>query len=470
MKSKDEMEKATILNMEGGADPSARHVMVDAGYEDEINLLDLWLVLSKHRYVILIVALACLILGGGYAMTRPVLYEYGAALQIGSMSAGAGTEKKHIETTENLLAKLTEGYIPFVLYEYLKENPEVKSAPGIKARVPKKSDLIVIESKGTDEDSAVHLSLISQVVAQVKKDHQPQMDMTRSQFEFSLKQEKLRLSELQNPVTLKEKQKSLEMDLLKAQIALDNLKDVRLTRVVKQELETQKKSQQNKLSALGDEAEMLLSERKRLDDVDRLLEKQIAELSATLNNELKNRNISENNVSSGEGAMTLLLIDNQVQGNRNRLAKLEERLNIGQQSLREKLDNQSKENKRQAEYYKTLIADTNRQLAKLDIDNGNKQQTIAAEVSSLKLKLEKLQLAHENEILNQQQKIDDLSYKLNGISDTQTLTDPMQSFEPVSSKKKLIVILSLFVGLFVGVFVAFFLEFLSKVKEKEQQA
>jgi len=465
-------KKVHVLDNNENAVQTVQLINVDSGsaYDDEISLIDLWLVLSRRRNMLLAIVLAFLVSGVSFAMLKPVLYKYNAVLQVGLMSVeGADSKPSYIEIPANVLEKLTKSYIPLVLSEYLQTHPELKSAPKLKASMAKKSDLITLEIKGKETESAEYRGIIQRVIAHVQADHQPQMDITKNRYERLLQKEKIAMSDLENPLTLKIKRKQLETDLLQANIQMENLKDQRLVKVLKQEFVTQKKVHHNKLASLGDEFKRLTSQQARLDDVDRLLGKRITELSGTIENEQRNRQLSVKSINSGPEAMTVLLLDNQIQSNRNELAKLEERLNITQQNQREKISNQLKDNTRSQEYHQKLVLDINNKLKKMDINNQYTQQKVAVNQSALQLGLEQIQLEHQNNLLIQQQKIDKISYQLKGLRDTQSLTSPMQSLEPVGVGKKIIVVISLLAGLFVGVFAVFFFEFISKVKEKTQQ-
>jgi len=351
--------------------------------------------------------------------------------------------------------------------QFLQNNPQLKSAPKIKASMLKKSDLIVLETRGQEKNSADYLGLIQSVVSLIKKDHQPQMDIVRSGLERSLESEKMRLEQLKNPLTLKLKQKKFEMDFLNSNLKIQNLKDKRLMAVTKQQLITQKKDNKNKLASLADGLKRIKSELLRLNEVDRLLEKRALDLTSTIENELKNRKLTVRNIKSGPEAMTILLLDNQIQANRDQLAKIEERLNIQQPNIREKLNNDIKANIRSQSLHKKLVTDIDAKLQKIDIVNDQAQQKAEIGQSSLELNKDKMLMDYKNSLLIQQQKVDAITYKLKGLRDTQTLTQPMQSINPVGLGKKLIVIMALMAGLFVGIFSAFFLEFLSKVKEKQ---
>jgi len=470
MKTKEDIQKIHVLGQNENMQQVVQLVGGDAGYEEEINLFDLWAVLVKRRNLFLAIVLAFMAAGITSALIKPVLHEYSAVLQVGVMVAEGNKEPKFIESPSNVLAKLTKSYIPLAQSEFLKNNPELKTAPEITAKMASKSDLIILEAKGEEKDSAKYLKIIQQVIGFIQKDHQPQMDIARNEYELLLQNEKILLTELEDPVTLKMKQKPLEIELVQANLKVEGLKDQRLVRVVKQELVTLRKEYKNKMASLADEHKRLSSERMRLHDVDRLLEKRVTELSNSIKNIQENRNLTAKSVGTGPEVMTVLLLDDQIQSNREQLAEIEERLNYKQQSLREKLDNQIKSNTRSQEYHQKLIQDVNSKLEKLDIENSHKQQEAIVTQSGLKLNLVKMQQDHENSILVQKQKINGLTYKLKGLRDTQTLTEPMQSLKPVGTGKKLIVVMWFVAGLFMAVFAVFFLEFISKAKERVSQA
>jgi len=470
MKTKEDVQKIHVLGQNENMQQVVQLVGGDSDYDDEINLFDLWFVLVKRRNLLLAIVLAFVVAGITFAAVKPVLHEFSAVLQVGVMVAEDNKEPKFIESPGNVLAKLTRSYIPLAQSEFLNNNPELKSAPVITAKMASKSDLIILEARGEEKDSGMYLDIIRYVIGYIQKDHQPQMDIARNKYELLLQNEKILLSELEDPVTLKMKQKPLEIELVQANLKIEGLKDQRIARVVKQELVTLKKEYKNKLASLSDEHKRLSSERARLSDVDRLLEKRATELSNTIKNVQENRNLTAKSVGTGPEVMTVLLLDDQIQSNRDQLAGIEERMNYKQQSLREKFDNQIKANARSQEYYQKLVLDVNSKLEKLDIENSHELQEASVTQSGLKLNLVKMQLDHENSILVQKQKIEAISYKLKGLRDTQTLTEPMQSLKPVGTGKKLMVMMSLVAGLFVAIFAVFFLEFISKAKERASQA
>ena len=64
--------------------PNSRPQIIpgDNAYDDEISLIDLWLVLVRRKLIILSVFFLCLVLGIVYAFTRPDRYEYRTGIEL----------------------------------------------------------------------------------------------------------------------------------------------------------------------------------------------------------------------------------------------------------------------------------------------------------------------------------------------------------------------------------------------------
>lgn len=63
--------------------------------EDEISLVDLWLVLMRRKGVVLGITVLCLALGVGYAMQKPVVYDYRTGIELAEVHGGP--ESKGLE-------------------------------------------------------------------------------------------------------------------------------------------------------------------------------------------------------------------------------------------------------------------------------------------------------------------------------------------------------------------------------------
>lgn len=330
-----------------------------ADQTDEISLVDLALVVWRHRRPAFFTMLTFAVLGIAAALLLPKKYAYTTTIEIGAHIEAEKTVP--IELPDTTLAKVRESYIPLARQRYLKAHADEDRAFNVEARIPKGSQLIVLESTAREQDRPVYQELQAQVVQDLVADHNRVFNIIRSGAEL-------------------EKQRAVG--------ALDVLKD-------------------------GEQ--FLLAELKRTDQSAALLKQQIADANGLIEEAQKNRAKAVGEARDEAKAMTLLMLDNEIQQSRVRLGTLDERLLVGLAERRDSLNNQLRENRRN-------------------------QAIQEAEVQRLALQIENLQ-------------------------ETRAVAAAMQSQEPVGISRSMIAVLSVFLGGFMGLLVVFGLEFRARVRE-----
>lgn len=439
--------------------------------EDSINLVDLWLELSKRKVIILASVVLALIAGLLIALALPTKYSYSTSLEIGTKleHSSAGDVSTLIEEPETVLAKIQESYIPLAQQQYRQGHNGDERVYKIEARTPKGSQLIVLQAKGAEEDAPAYLQHLQMVTDYVIKDHQRVMNIELGRLNTQLAMAKIQLDELTDPSTLATQQKRLEAQLSSANITLDELKDPRVLAVPRQKLEGQLAREKKKLVDLKDQAQLVKSRYGRLAETDKLLKQQIADLEAQISSALKRRDQAIGSVNTDAAAMTMLLIDNEIQQNRTRLAALQERLQVTQQDQRQKLEEQLAANGREQEIQGKVITQINSELSRLDIGNQRALLRQQPEIGKLEEQIAKLTADHQRAIARQKQTVAQIENRLNNFQQTRALAPPMRSLQPAGPGKSLIVLLALLLGLIIGVFAAFFAAFLERVKLARQQ-
>jgi len=440
--------------------------------EDSINLIDLWLELAKHRVIIFTSVALALIAGLLLAFLLPQKYNYTSTIEIGSTltQTSSGTAPQLIDPPETVLAKIQESYIPLAQQQFRKNHPDSNALYKINARTPKGSQLVVLESKGAEKDSANYLQLLQTVTQYLLQDHQRVMNVYQAGLNNQLALAKIKLDEITDPSTLATQQKQLESQLNNARIKLDELRDPRVLAVPRQQLENRLAREEKQLTDLKDQAKLIKARYQRLDEIDVLLKQQISDLESQIGSSLTQRKQAIGNMQSESAAMAMLLIDNGIQQDRTRLAALQERLFIDQQNLRLELEEKVAANLRSQSVQSKLIDKTNSELSRLDIGNQRALQRHQPEISKLEEKLTKLSADSRRAVERQQQTITQIEAQLNNLKATRTIAPPMQSLQPTGPGKNLIIILSLVLGLMFGIFAAFFASFLSKVKQQKTAA
>jgi len=283
--------------------------LYESGYEDEINLVDLWLVLMKHRTLIVIVVALCVLAGVMFALLTPAKYQYSTSIEIGTRLSGENVVV--IESPETLLAKIQESYIPLARQQYLSGHSAVGELPGIEARIPKGSQVIVLSSKGSESAGVVHKAIQQSVINMVKTDHN------------------------------------------------------RITDVLRKETEILQNRAMAKLEGLKDDATLIQAREKRLGDISALLSSQAKEVRDDLARARADRANAIRQTKDESRALTLMMLDSGVQQYRQRLAEIDERLKIKVVDSRDTLVRQLASNRRAQLGQQDTIAKLKIQLANL---------------------------------------------------------------------------------------------------------
>jgi|GEM_PF-1325089 len=470
MTGKVDYQKVHVLGENEVVNSPRQLLMIDSADDEEISLVDLYLMLSKHRKIMAITLVAVLLLGIFYAFSKPRVFDYSISLQTGKayISEGDGNHLRPIESADKLLSKIRETYIPLVVNEFIAQNPD-RDVPEIQAKIPKNSDIILLDAKGA-EDDPLPAALLQRVVDRVVESHRPYMELMKSQFATELGRAKLKLQELESAASLEVNIKRLEKQLLASKIEKSELLDPQLVRVKRQQYRTKIQAHKNRLASLEDKSNQLATQLKRLDQLDTLLEQQIASLSVDIEQALKNRLVSADGVADPSMAMTAMLLNNQLQADRKQMNSLQERLNIKQKNLREQLANDIRENERAIEYEKKLIQDTQNSLAKLSIDDRNGLSKLSSQIAETQAAIDKTRLDHQLALENQQQRVKNLTLKLQSLENTRALSEPLKSVKPVGAGPMLIIVVSLFAGLILAVLLALMREFMLRVQEKTDKS
>jgi len=329
-------------------------------YNDEISLVDLAKVIVRRKKTIYLVFTLSVLIGLAAAFLLPKTYSYTTTIEIGqSIDNG---RVRLIDEPQTLLVKINKTYIPLAQQAYFEQDTDAKDILNIKSDVPKKSQIIVITGKGTEDQQDMFESIGKDIVSKIKDDHG------------------------------------------------------RLLKVLKKRYESQLLSIDNQIQSVEQQINIFKQNIKRLDQKAMLIRSQIKGINKELKQSLKNRNNANLNVRNEANAMTLLMIDTEMQNNRNRLFDLQQKLEVD-------MDNQK-------DILNKKISDSIRKVAE-------------QKDASLLKKIE-----------------------LENLRETRALSVAMKSVEPIGMRKRVLVLLSLFAGLFLGVIAVFLHELFSNVKSE----
>lgn len=339
-------------------DSNSARALAPAPVADEISLVDVAITIWAHRRAAMAAFLAVLAGGLAAAWAAPRNYAYTTTIELGSRAEDG--KFVPIESTETTLAKLQGSYIPIAQRRYQQEHPEERHVFAVTARAPNNSQLVVLESRAPEANSAPYRQIQDQAVRDLLADHARVLDIQR--------------------LAIKAKKQHTEAVV----------------------------------QALVDTGRTLERQVERLKQTDRLLDQQITDTRALIDQAGKNRARALAEARDEARAMTLLMLDNEVRASRTRLADLQQRLQIGQAEKRDRLQDRLRKNDREQALQRADIQ-------RLDLDLTNLQATRALGIAT-------------------------------------------QSPRPVGKSRSLIVALSVVLGGALAILVSLMLEFLHRVR------
>ncbi len=252
---------------------------------DEISLIDLFVVLARHRWLMAAVFILTVALGVVAALGKTQSYSYTSSLQIARGASGP------IEGPGTVMAKLNESYIPFTLQQ--EENRNGFSSIKLEASASRDSDVVVMKSRGPLADEQHHLALHRAVAERLVQDHEQELTNARS--------------------------------MLRSEISRTNGQFVRLQ----------------------GEQELIGSRTVRLDEQEVLLQKQLADVVAAIASTARSRDDVLRQAGGESRTMSLVFLDSELTRLRERETMLSEQLLNGINTQRDNLKSRELDNLRQ---------------------------------------------------------------------------------------------------------------------------
>jgi len=267
-------------------------------HADEIDLTDLVLALWRRRWVFLVTFVVVFGLGLAYAFLATEKYQYHTTIEIGHVLNGLDLEP--IEKADALKDRLKRVYIPSVIYQAQDEAIHSLNPKSVEITAPDDSGVVELNQQGPADAERQIVALLNRVTNSVTTDHNRIFDLAKASRETALTQARNELKSLKTKESL-----------------------------IQANLERTKQSAE-------------------------LLKENIDGLQSAIDTASAQRQEVVKSASADQKAMTLLLIDNQIQNDRLRLDNLQEQLQVGlekeQDELRGKLsDNQNAQENQQME-------------------------------------------------------------------------------------------------------------------------
>jgi capsular polysaccharide biosynthesis protein len=394
--------------------------------ENEIELIDLFDVIWKRKWLIIIPSIVCMVVSAAISLFLPKIWEVDAIMLPSKFFVQ--TEQGRFEEVVVTDPKQIAGQINQESYNALiaaELNLNINRFPNLKAENLRDTKLVRIIVR--DQNIPEAKSILNSLFKHLKTELDKKIEVETKSIDTDITTKENSIKDMENGIKTKEndiKKKNNEIELKSLDIQSKEIEKDR----IKQEIE----SDQNKLKISeerigGIEAEMK-SVKGRIDELDQQLKKVIAEKK------------------EGAEAISLLLYSNEVQQNLRYYNTLDQNLSL-ERVAQENLRFGVKENQEKIRQTDNQISQTN-----------TEKQIILTEISTIMNQIENI----KNTINTSQSEIKLLGEKKLRIDYTQLVKEPTSSIYPVSPRKKTNILIAGIFGLMIFTVVAFFLEYIKK--------
>lgn len=387
-----------------------REYLITEQPDDEISLIDIVHIFSQHKKVFYATFVIVLLVGIALALTLPQNYEYQSTIEIGRTGSGV------IENPETAKSKIENSFIPTVQHQIAEKwGPE--KVFEIKASIPKDANVVLLKSKGQQEDADIHKEAQQAVLSLLRKNHSPMFQNFRNQL--------LRKLEL-------------------AQIDLQKLQDDSRFNTQVQSFRNRISAKQNKLKELQNKIELVdqkMAGLNRLRNI-KLKDLEKANIQLAEFRKIQLNLFSDKSGDSSQKLLTQSMITGEIQRLTKRVSELEQYLQVTAEEQKKSLLNQ-----------KTAI-----------IRSVEQQKR---ELQKLHSEFEDFQLSRKDRIQKKQIEIKSIQDKLQNLVETRFSSPVQQSIKPVGLGKGSIVVISTFLGIMLGMMFVFIAHFRQSLRKSD---
>ena len=156
------------------------------GTNDEIDLVDLFLIIWKRKMMIVACTLLLTIVGIGVSLVMPKVYEVTAILE-----PGKDVDGKLVESSQAIRENILGGAYNGVIAEQL--NLRADEIPDFKVVIPKNTDLIKISVENSNPEIAVKIldSLLDRISEKIESQLEIEKNIIKNKLEVAIFNERL---------------------------------------------------------------------------------------------------------------------------------------------------------------------------------------------------------------------------------------------------------------------------------------
>lgn len=490
-------------------------------HDDEISLVDLWLVLVRRKNVIFGIVILCILTGLAYWATQSPQERYVTTIEVGRVvNDGGGIER--IESRKVVENRLKNSALPTLRNEVARQfDVSVGELPRVSVQSPEAGDgdefpgdFVFLQTTTSPENREIVDALHQGAVDFVSNSHDRLFrDFYERRLEVRLDAMELDLREMEDELLFRAEELAAETRLAEAEAELEKKKQafpvrqkerehrlerkkdelqaaVDAFRVQRQNLEHQLRRAGDRVDTLAENRERLEGRMARLSLEEELLAQQMEDLQNWLmaSRDAQQR-LYEGMERDADVALPTLLIGDQAENARKELANLRQRISIGLPERMDELDTRLTENRLAIQEAEEQIAELEAELSKREDDHARDLSERRREIAQMEESIRIAESEHNREVEALERRIERLTVDRDKIyaeherkiekkkGDIELFRTQMERMEATGAPAvavpaesigrggKMILALSGVLGLMLGVFGAFFAEFVAVARE-----
>ncbi|MCG5547588.1 hypothetical protein [Halorhodospira halochloris] len=444
----------------------------DRTADDEISLIDLWLVLLRRRWVIVGVFAATTALGSAYALTQDSEERFVTPVQIGQYMDEEGNINS-LEPAQQLVTRLSESVLPAMRHrlatELAEEDPDLDThqeaaPPSIKVTLPDEENhegLLLLRSSAplanTPEVELFH----NNVLDLINEQHNNLLDIEKTRFESIIANEKMEIDEL-----IAERYQRLQDLENKLEGAKDDIDEIASEHSIqKQKLEHHIADAEARIEGFEKQQEQIQEKIARLEQRREFLQGRETTLSELISDfrpaELRSLEDTESlsNVATGmmlRGSLTANL--------HYQLSAVREELSLGLDERRSELEDRLLRNQYNLQTVQRELAERRNEAAQLEDRFERKKSEAERKLAERELRLEQFEERFDREVQRKRNELRVLERRQDHFQPT-SASVIAANIGSGDDRRSLIAALSAVLGLMLGVFGAFFAELHNRARE-----
>lgn len=424
--------------------------------DDEISLLDLWIVLRRRRFWIGGILLASVLLSGIYAVIHEPTYDFRSAVQLGSYRDDDG-EQVFLESRASFIDKLREAYIPDARQALA--NGDEDTPPEVAVSNEEDSTVFVLRTTSPLEQNDRIRALHERIVQSVLDAHGDRMAVVLGDRRAAVREARVRVDYLDDERVRRARLRGPEARFAEAErdveaVETDYAED-------RDELTDQIRESERRLEGLSAERSIIQAHLARLDERADLLERQAENLRPLA------EALTQDMGAEAEGAdlAALLLASAQAAEVQHRLDQLEEELLLGLSERRDELTDRLQDNRLSQREVEEGLGRLEARRERLE--ERYERELAAAEdrVRTAELERNEARANYEQRLADAESALATAERRLEGAQATEVIFAGEPSLTPNGPGAGVIVALGAILGAMLGIFGAFGAEFVARARE-----